>query len=106
MADPSPSGKTTSDEYDIKRDVVGMLKNPVHPASIRGAQSSGFNKMTNCNRVYMIKENNKPKYKNKLHILMMYLYWRVVLTLRIKKNDDKRPENIAANTIKAAVLPD
>jgi hypothetical protein len=44
--------------------------------------------------------------KNELHILMMYLYWRVVLTLRIKKNDDKRPENIAANTIKAAVLPD
>jgi hypothetical protein len=63
VADPSPSGKTTSDEYDMKRDVVGMLKNPVHPASIMRAHSSGFNKMTNCNRVYMINVDNKPKYK-------------------------------------------
>jgi hypothetical protein len=37
---------------------------------------------------------------------MIYLYCKVYLTLRIKKNDDKRPANIADSTIKAAVLPD
>lgn len=81
VAEPSPKGYTTSDEYDIKTEVIGMKKNPTQAPIISNSQSAlGFLIRIIWRRININKHRSRPRlmkvitYENDLFVLKSLFY--------------------------------
>lgn len=98
VAEPWPRGKTTSEEYAISIEVIGIVENPTKIPKVPVCQVLVIFK-----RLTWVMENMK-KLKNK-PMINIFLYCKVCFTLFMKNIDPIIPE-IEAETVIMAVVED